>query len=181
MSKRERQDLVLKGKIEAVHRHSHEAYGSPRVHLRLRAEGVYVSRKRVERLMREMQLRGACRRQFITTTQRDPNVRPAPDLVNRQFTASAPNELWVADATYIPTWVGFLYLAIVLDVYSRRIVGWALENRDTTIHGVGRRLLRQRDGGIIFCDLGMRAVDETLLQNPCRSEHCHFRIPGRIL
>jgi putative transposase len=128
MSKRERQDLVLKGKIEAVHRHSHEAYGSPRVHLQLRAEGVYVSRKRVERLMREMQLRGACRRKFITTTQRDPNARPAPDLVNRQFTASAPNELWVADATYIPTWVGFLYLAIVLDVYSRRIVGWALEN-----------------------------------------------------
>jgi len=128
MSKRARRDLVLKGKIEAIHRGSHEAYGSPRVHLQLRAEGVYVSRKRVQRLMREMKLRGACRRKFITTTQRDANARPAPDLVNRHFAAAAPNQLWVADATYIPTWAGFMYLAIVLDVYSRRIVGWALEN-----------------------------------------------------
>ena len=78
--------------------------------------------------MREMQLRGACRRKFITTTQRDASARPAPDLVNRHFAAEAPNQLWVADATYIPTWAGFMYLAIVLDVYSRRIVGWALEN-----------------------------------------------------
>jgi transposase InsO family protein len=128
LSKRARQDLALKGKIEAIHRRSHEAYGSPRVHLQLRAEGVCVSRKRVERLMREMKLQGACRRKFITTTQRDANARPAPDLVNRHFAAAAPNQLWVADATYIPTWAGFMYLAIVLDVYSRRIVGWALEN-----------------------------------------------------
>jgi len=128
MSKRARRDLVLKGKIEAVHRCSHETYGSPRVHQQLRAEGVYVSRKRVERLMREMKLRGACRRKFITTTQRDANARPAPDLVNRQFVADAPDRLWVADATYTPTWAGFLYLAVVLDVFSRRVVGWALEN-----------------------------------------------------
>jgi putative transposase len=128
MSKRERKDLALKAKIEAIHRRSHEAYGSPRVHRALRAEGVYVGVKRVERLMREMKLRGACRRKFVTTTQRDVNARPAPDLVNRHFEASAPNRLWVADATYIPTWAGFIYLAIVLDVYSRRIVGWALEN-----------------------------------------------------
>lgn len=128
LSKRARQDLVLKGKIEAIHRRSHEAYGSPRVHLQLRAEGIYISRKRVERLMREMKLQGACRGKFITTTQRDANARPAPDLVNRHFAAAAPDQLWVADATYIPTWAGFMYLAIVLDVYSRRIVGWALEN-----------------------------------------------------
>jgi len=104
MSKRERQDLVLKGAIEAIHRGSHETYGSPRVHRQLRAEGVYVGCKRVERLMREMQLQGACRRKFITTTQRDANARPAPDLVNRHFEAAAPDQLWVADATYIPTW-----------------------------------------------------------------------------
>lgn len=128
MSKRARRDRVLKGKIEAVHRCSHETYGSPRVHLQLRAEGIHVSRKRVERLMREMKLQGACRRKFMTTTRRDANARPAPDLVNRQFEAAAPNQLWVADATYIPTWAGFIYLAIVLDVYSRRLVGWALEN-----------------------------------------------------
>jgi len=128
MSRRTRRDLTLRGKIEAVHRRSHETYGSPRVHLQLRAEGIYISRKRVERLMREMKLRGACRRKFIITTQRDANARPAPDLVNRHFEAAAPNQLWVADATYIPTWAGFIYLAIVLDVYSRRIVGWALES-----------------------------------------------------
>jgi transposase InsO family protein len=152
MSKRERQDLVLKGAIEAIHRGSHETYGSPRVHRQLRAEGVYVGCKRVERLMREMQLQGACRRKFITTTQRDANARPAPDLVNRHFEAAAPDQLWVADATYIPTWAGFMYLAIVLDVYSRRIVGWALENHlrtDLMLNALDRAYAQRRPHKVI--------------------------------
>ena len=86
-----------------------------------------MSRKRVARLMRGAGLRGVSRRKWITTTVRDRRQRPAPDLVDRTFSAPGPNVLWVADITYIPTWSGFLYLAVVLDVWSRRIVGWAME------------------------------------------------------
>jgi putative transposase len=117
-------NMVLTAQIEAIHRRSGGSYGYPRVHAQLRAEGVNVGRNRVARLMHEA---GASRRRFITTTQRDRDARPAPDLVNRHFHADAPDRLYVADITYIPTWTGFLYLAIVLDVFSRRIVGWAME------------------------------------------------------
>lgn len=127
-SARVRQDVVLTGKIKAIYERSRGSYGSPRVHAQLRAEGLWVGRKRVERLMRAAGLKGASRRRFITTTQRDIHAQPAPDLVQRDFHAEGPNQLWVADITYVPTWVGFLYLAIVLDVFSRRVVGWAMEN-----------------------------------------------------
>jgi putative transposase len=87
----------------------------------------------VARLMRQAGLRGVSRRRsFVVTTQRDPKQRPAPDLVNRRFVAQAPNQLWVADITYVPTWAGFVFLAIVLDVWSRRIVGWAIGEEITT-------------------------------------------------
>lgn len=127
LSRRTIDAIALTAKIEAIHHRSHGVYGSPRVHAQLRAEGVWVSRKRVARLMRRAGLQGVSRQRFVTTTERDRNARPAPDLVQRHFEASAPDQLWVADATYIPTWTGFLYLAIVLDVFSRRIVGWAME------------------------------------------------------
>jgi putative transposase len=100
----------------------------PRVHAELKAEGTQVGRKRVARLMRQAGLAGASRRKGCWTTIRDRDARPAPDLVQRQFTAEGPDRLWVADATYIPTWAGFLYLAVVLDAFSRRIVGWAMAN-----------------------------------------------------
>ena len=87
--------------------------------------GLFISRKRVARLMKTAGLAGVSRRRFVTTTVRD-GGRQAPDLVQRSFTAGAPNVLWVADITYIPTWSGFLYLAIVLDAFSRRIVGWSM-------------------------------------------------------
>jgi putative transposase len=77
--------------------------------------------------MRTAGLRGVSRRRFVATTVRDERARPAPDLVERQFEAKAANQLWVADITYLPTWAGFLYLAVVLDVFSRRVVGWAME------------------------------------------------------
>ncbi len=92
------------------------------------ALGIRVGRKRVPRLMREAGLRGACRPRFICTTHRAARARPAADLVQRHFRAEAPNQLWVADATYIPTKAGFYYLAVVLDVYRRRIVGWAMDS-----------------------------------------------------
>ena len=128
LSAHERSDIRLTAQIEAIHRHSHGTYGAPRVHAELRHHGTRVACKRVARLMRAAGLCGVSRRRFITTTQRDLNAPAAQDLVQRNFRAAAPDRLWVADLTYVPTWVGFMYLAIVLDVFSRRIVGWAMEN-----------------------------------------------------
>jgi putative transposase len=106
---------------------SDETYGRPRLHAKVRAHGLRVSRGRIRRLMHEYGMVGAHRRRgFVVTTQRDRHSRPAPDLVDRNFHPDAPNRLWVADITYIPTWSGFLYLAVVLDAFSRRIVGWSM-------------------------------------------------------
>lgn len=125
-SKRYQADIVLGDRIEALHRASHENYGRPRIQADLRDENILVSDKRVARLMRERNIQGASRRKAFKTTIRDKDARPAPDLVNRQFTAAGPDQLWVADITYVPTLAGFLFLAIVLDVFSRRVVGWAM-------------------------------------------------------
>ena len=124
-SKRLMDDGVLQAEIETIHRRSRATYGVPRVHAELRAEGTRVGRKRVARLMRRAGLEGASRRKRAWTTKRDRDARPAPDLVERDFSSDGPDRLWVADITYIPTWGGFLYLAVVLDAYSRKIVGWA--------------------------------------------------------
>jgi putative transposase len=125
-SQRARQDATLSERIEAIHARSKGTYGVPRIQAQLAAEGLQVSKKRVARLMRGSGLEGASRRKWCTTTVRDERARPAPDLVERHFTADGPDKLWVADITYVPTWAGFLYLAVVLDVWSRRIVGWAM-------------------------------------------------------
>lgn len=113
--------------IREFHRASRGTYGTPRIHRDLRAAGVRVGRKRVARLLKHAGLRGVSRRKWVQTTIRAEQGRPAPDLVERQFAATAPNQLWVADITYIPTWAGMLYLAVVLDVWSRRVIGWAME------------------------------------------------------
>jgi len=128
MSERDRTDLALTGKIEAIHRRSKGVYGSPNIHAELADDhGIRVGRKRVARLMRAAGLRGATLRRYVVTTLSDPGARHEVDLVERQFYSDGPDRLWVADITYIPTWAGFLYLAMVLDVYSRRVVGWAME------------------------------------------------------
>jgi putative transposase len=125
-------DAVLTERIRAFHLASGENYGSPNIHAELRDEGTRVGRKRVARLMQVAGLRGVSRRRgFVVTTRRDLKQRPAPDLVNRKFVADAANQLWVADMTYVPTWAGFIYLAMVLDVWSRRIVGWAIGEQMT--------------------------------------------------
>ena len=98
----------------------------PRVHAELTALGVRVGRKRVARLMRGAGLAGVSRRKGARTTQRRKEARPAPDLVNRNFTAETPDRLWVADIAYVATWAGFLYLAVALDAFSRRVVGWSM-------------------------------------------------------
>jgi len=114
-------------KIHTIHLESRGTYGAPWVHAELAAQGIAVGRKRVARLMRRAQLRGVTRRKWITTTTRDPDAARARDLVHRQFTATGRDQLWVADITYVPTGAGYLYLAVVLDVWSRRVVGWAME------------------------------------------------------
>lgn len=126
-SPRSQRDEQLKVIIKEIHTRSRATYGSPRILAELSFLGERTSRKRVQRLMNELGIYGASRRRWITTTTRDQRLRPAPDLVNRKFTASKPNELWVADITYIPTWEGFLFLSVVLDVFSRRIVGWSMQ------------------------------------------------------
>jgi len=119
-------DAELTARIKAIHKASRETYGAPRIHAELTDEGIHVGRKRVERLMKAAGIVGVSRRKAARTTFRDERVRPACDLVDRNFYADEPNHLWVADITYVPTWAGFLYLAVVLDAFSRRIVGWAM-------------------------------------------------------
>jgi len=119
-------DAALSARIRTIHAQSRGTYGVPRIHHELTDDGVHVGRKRVARLMREAGLAGVSRRKAPRTTIRQADVRPAPDLVNRDFTATGPNRLWVADITYVPTLVGFPYLAVVLDAWSRRVVGWAM-------------------------------------------------------
>lgn len=125
LSARSSQDQMLCARIEQIHVASHGTYGAPRIHAELAEGGVKIGRKRVARIMRQKGIRGVSRRRWTTTTVRDKTASVAPDLVKRDFSAQGPNQLWVADITYVPTWAGFLYLAVVLDAWSRRIVGWA--------------------------------------------------------
>jgi putative transposase len=127
-SARARSDAQLLERIGDIHKRSRHTYGKPRVHAELSEQGLRVGGKRVARLMRAASLQGASRRKRVYTTVRDADARPAPDLVQRKFAAQMPDALWVADITYIATWAGFLYLAVVVDAFSRRVVGWAMEN-----------------------------------------------------
>ncbi len=136
-SRRSREDAALISKIREIHERSRKTYGSPRVHTELRAIGVHCGRKRVARLMRKEGLRGCIRGRRKRTTRRNKHAVPAEDSVRREFAAAAPNKLWTADITYVDTEEGFLYLAFVLDVYSRRLVGWAMESHLRTELVVG--------------------------------------------
>lgn len=124
--RRKLEDARLLERIRAFHWASKGRYGAPKIHADLLEEGWRVGGKRVARLMRQDGLVGVTRRRWTVTTRRDRNNRAAPDRVERNFTATRPNQLWVADITYVPTWAGFLYLAVILDVFGRRIVGWAM-------------------------------------------------------
>jgi putative transposase len=126
-SARSLQDAALTEKIREIHERSRQTYGSPRVHAELKALGTRCSRKRVERLMREAGVWGCMRGRRRGTTRRGKRA-PVEDLVKRNFAATEADRLWVADITYVATREGFLYLAFILDVHSRRIVGWAMEN-----------------------------------------------------
>ncbi len=126
-SERAKRDAELVTKIKAAFEANRKVYGHPRIFAELKEAGEEVGEKRVGRLMKQEEIQGASRRKRgPKTTKRNKDARPAPDLVERDFTADGPDQLWVADITYIPTWAGFLYLAVVLDAWSRRIVGWAM-------------------------------------------------------
>lgn len=145
-------DQELLDQIRTLHRQSHGTYGTPRIHRDLRAAGVRVGRKRVARLLKQAGLRGVSRRKWLVTTVRAAHARPAPDLVQRAFTATGANQLWVADITYIPTWSGTLYLAVVLDVWSRRIVGWAMATHLRTslvLAALDMAIVQRRPQGVI--------------------------------
>ena len=152
-SRRSIDDAVLVERIRAIHTESDATYGMPRVRAELIDQGMRVSGKRVARLMRVNAIRGISRRRgFIVTTRRDERQRPAPDLVKREFIAGGPNELWVADMTYVPTWASFIFLAIVLDVWSRRIVGWAIGEQMTAelvLAALNMALQQRKPDGVI--------------------------------
>jgi len=151
-SERAKADAALLERIKRIHEESRKTYGSPRIHAELRAEGVRVGRKRVARLMRREGLVGVSRRKGVTTTRRGEDARPAPDLVARDFEAEAPDQLWVADITYVPTWAGFLYLAVVIDAWSRRVVGWAMKSHlrtDLVLEALNMALWQRRPESVI--------------------------------
>jgi putative transposase len=154
MCRRRRFDLLLTSKIAAIHRRSRETYGSPNIHAELADDhGIHVGRKRVARLMRCAGLKGATLRRFVITTTPDSQAEKPVDLVERKFYAMAPNRLWVADITYIPTWCGFLYLAMVLDVFSRKIVGWAMDTNLKTqliLDALEMAITQRQPSGVIF-------------------------------
>ena len=126
-SERSKRDAALTVKIKKFWKESRKIYGRPRIHVDLKEDGEEVGEKRVGRLMKQAGIVGVSRRRRgPKTTNRNSDARPAPDLVERDFTAEGPNQLWVADITYISTWAGFLYLAVVIDLWSRRVIGWSM-------------------------------------------------------
>ena len=152
LSPRKQYDAVLKTCISNIHHQSRGTYGAPRIHAELAADGLQIGRKRVARLMRELGLAGVSRRKGTRTTRRDPRLRPAPDLVERRFEADAPDRLWVADITYVPTWAGFVFLAVVVDAFSRRVVGWSMANHlrtELVLEALNMALWQRRPGSVV--------------------------------
>lgn len=134
MSQHCREDGHLAEHIQMAYHANRGVYGSPRVHAELQAHDIKCSRKRVARLMRTLGLAARRPRHRTLTTRNDPNARVAPNLLNRDFTATSPNEKWVGDITAIWTYEGWLYLAAVLDLFSRKVVGWAMAaNQDESL------------------------------------------------
>ena len=154
-SGRERSDELLAVEIEAIWETSARTYGAPRVRAWLRRQGYRVARKRVARLMREHGWTGQLGRRRVRTTRPDPAATPAPDLVKREFTPDAPDHVWAGDITYVRTAEGWLYLATVLDLFSRRVLGWAVAThmRTELVAAALRMAIATRGGhvdGVVF-------------------------------
>ena len=127
-SRRDTEDTRLIARIKAIHEMSDGTYGAPRIRAELvDVDGLAIGIRHVARLMRKARIAGVSRRRFCVTTTRDGSPA-SPDLVERKFEAEGPNKLWVADITYVPTWAGFLFLSVVIDVWSRKVVGWSMSS-----------------------------------------------------
>ncbi len=146
-------DEVLTEQIREVHGQSRHTYGYRRIRAEL-VDGhrLGVGRHRVARLMRRAGICGVTRRKFCRTTRRDDRARPVPDLLRRDFSAAAPDRRWVADVTYVSTWSGFLFLAVVVDVFSRRVVGWSMsasQNTALVTNALRMAVVRRRPTGVV--------------------------------
>ena len=152
-SARARRDAQLTERIKEIWGGNYEVYGRPRIHAELREEGKRIGAKRVGRLMREVGIAGASRRRSTKTTTREQRAaRVAPDLVDRDFSAAGADQLWVADITYVRTWTGFLYVAVVLDAWSRRVVGWSMAahlRTELVLDALNMALWQRRAHGVI--------------------------------
>lgn len=152
-SKRAAENQALLGDIRRVHEASQGRYGSPRVHAALRASGRRVGRRRVERIMRRHGVRGlVARPRRVRTTDSRHALPVAPNLLDRKFTAARPNQIWLADLSYIPTEEGWLYLASVMDLHTRKVVGWAMRDHlraELASSALAMAIQRQRPGWCI--------------------------------
>lgn len=163
-SDRAQADERLGNLIEVIHDNSGGVYGSPRIHAELARKQVHVGKKRVARLMRERGIEGVGgRKKSPTTTVRDPDARPAPDLVDRDFDVDVPDRLWCADITYVPTDEGWLYVAVIVDAFSRRVVGWSMAahlRAELALDALDMALARRdpTDGLIHHSDQGIQYV-----------------------
>jgi putative transposase len=149
---RTRANEALLVTMRGIYAATKQSYGRPRMYAELRDDGVLVNHKRVGRLMKLDGLVGITRRRKWRTTKRDRDARPAPDLVQRNFVAAARDQLWVADITYIPTWSGFLYLSVVVDAWSRRVVGWSMETHlrtDLVLQALNMAVSQRRPSDVI--------------------------------
>jgi len=130
-SQQQRTNKQLKLKIAKIYWQNKGRYGSPRIHRKLKKDGYHYNIKRIERLMKIMGLKAIQKRKFKRTTNSDHDLPLKKNLLNRNFTVTQPNKVWVSDITYIPTQEGWLYLTVVIDLYSRKVVGWSMNNRMT--------------------------------------------------
>jgi transposase InsO family protein len=176
-SQQARANEALLVQIQAEYETSRATYGSPRIQVALQRQGVRCSRKRIARLMQLHQIRARARKkQRPVTTQREAGAMPAPNLLNQEFSASVPNQKWVSDITYIETAEGWLYLAVVLDLFSRRIVGWAMADHmeASLVEAAWNMALAQRHpqtGLLHHSDQG-RQYTSTTYQSALAASHC---------
>lgn len=191
-SPRKKKDRELKEKILAIYNKSKKHYGSPRIHDELHDMGIPCSKKRVERLMRELGIRARHKRQFRITTNSKHNYPVASNLLNRQFQVKGPNQVWVADITYIRTFEGWLYLAAVMDLYSRKIVGWSMSETMNTAMAIAalkmainrrrppKGLLHHSDRGVQYASYDYQDVlnENHMICSMSRKGNCWDNAPA---
>jgi len=153
-SQRKLENIVITDLIQKIWKQSHKLYGYRRVHAELRSQGVYCNKKRVLSLMKKKNIAAKRRKKFKQTTNSNHSNYISPNLLNQNFRVNSPNEVWVSDITYISTYEGWLYLAVILDLFSRKVVGWSMSNRMTSqlvIDSLNHAIMgRNPEAGLIF-------------------------------